>query len=55
MKIALVDLNVIPFAQPYRDFTGDSTPTAEQRKFASFVNVKGGKICRKMSFNEYYK
>lgn len=52
---ALVDLNVIPFAQPFRDFTGDSTPTAEQRKFASFVNVKGGKLCRKMSFREYYK
>ena len=52
---ALVGLNVIPFAQPYRDFTGDSTPTAEQRKFASFVNVKGGKLCRKMSFREYYK
>ena len=52
---ALVDLNVIPFAQPYRDFTGDSTPTAEQRKFASFVNVKGGKLYRKMSFREYYK
>ena len=52
---ALVDLNVIPFAQPYRGFTADSTPTAEQRKFASFVNVKGGKLCRKMSFKEYYK
>ena len=52
---ALVDLDVIPFAQPFRDFTGDSTPTAEQRKFASFVNVKGGKLCRKMSFKEYYK
>lgn len=52
---ALVDLNVIPFAQPFRDFMGDSTPTAEQRKFASFVNVKGGKLCRKMSFREYYK
>lgn len=52
---ALVDLDVIPFAQPFRDFTGDSTPTAEQRKFASFVNVKGAKLCRKMSFREYYK
>ena len=52
---ALVDLNVIPFAQPYRDFTGNSTPTAEQRRFASYVNVKGGKLCRKMSFKEYYK
>lgn len=52
---ALVDLRVTPFAQPYRDFTGNSTPTAEQRKFASYVNVKGGKLCRKMSFFEYYK
>lgn len=52
---ALVDLRVTPFAQPYRDFTGNSTPTAEQRKFASYVNVKGGKLCRKMSFKEYYK
>ena len=50
---ALVDLKVTPFAQPYRDFTGDSTPTEEQRRFASFVNVKGGKLCRKMSFKEY--
>lgn len=52
---ALVDLKVTPFAQPFRDFTGDSTPTAEQRKFASFVNVKGGKLCKKTSFKEYYK
>lgn len=52
---ALVDLRVTPFAQPYRDFTVNSTPTAEQRKFASYVNVKGGKLCRKMSFREYYK
>ena len=50
---ALVDLKVTPFAQPYRDFTSDSTPTEEQRRFASFVNVKGGKLCRKMSFKEY--
>ena len=52
---ALVDLNVTPFAQPYRDFTSDSTPTEEQRRFASFVNVKGGKLCLRMSFKEYYK
>ena len=52
---ALVALSVMAFAHPYRDFTADSTPTAEQRKFASYVNVKGGKLCRKMSFEEYYK
>ena len=52
---ALVDLNVTPFAQPYMDFTSDSTPTEEQRRFASFVNVNGGKLCLRMSFKEYYK
>lgn len=52
---ALVDMKVTPFAQPYRDFSEDSTPTEEQRRFASFVNVKGGKLCRKMSFSEYKK
>lgn len=52
---ALVDMKVTPFAQPYRDFSEDSTPTEEQRRFASFVNVKGGKLCLKMSFSEYKK
>lgn len=52
---ALVDIGVTPFAQPYRDFTSDSTPTEEQRRFASFVNVKGGKLCLRMSFSEYKK
>lgn len=50
---ALVDLGVTPFAQPYRDFSAGSIPTLEQRRFASFVNVKGGKLCRKISFKEY--
>lgn len=50
---ALVDLNVTPFAQPYRDFTENSVPTDEQRRFASFANVKGGKLCKKMKFKDY--
>lgn len=50
---ALVDLKVTPFAQPYRNFSANSAPTLEQRRFASFVNVKGGKLCRKISFKEY--
>ena len=50
---ALVDLKVTPFAQPYRNFSANSAPTLEQRRFASYVNVKGGKLCRKMSFKEY--
>ena len=51
---ALVDLGVTPFAQPYRDFSGNTPPGKEQRDFARFVNVKGGKLCRKMKFSEYY-
>lgn len=50
---ALVDLKVTPFAQPYRNFSANSAPTLEQRRFASYVNVKGGKLCRKISFKEY--
>lgn len=50
---ALVKLDVTPFAQPYRDFTG-KPPGKEQRDFARFVNIKGGKLCRKITFSEYY-
>lgn len=39
MKISLVDVD------------GHNFPNLA----ASFVNVKGGKLCRKMSFREYYK
>ena len=51
---ALVELGVTPFAQPYRDFTDNAATTKEQRDFARFVNVKGGKLALKMSFKEYY-
>lgn len=50
----LVKLKVTPFAQPYRDFTGSAATTKEQRDFARFANVKGGKLSLKMSFKEYY-
>lgn len=50
---ALVDMGITPFAQPYRDFTENSIPTDEQRRFASFANVKGGKLCKKMKFKDY--
>lgn len=51
---ALVELGITPFAQPYRDFTDNAATTKEQRDFARFANVKGGKLCLKMSFKEYY-
>ena len=51
---ALVELGVTPFAQPFRDFTGNAATTKKQRDFARFANVKGGKLCLKMSFKEYY-
>lgn len=50
----LVKLKVTPFAQPYRDFSGKAETTKAQRDFARFANVKGGKLCLKMSFKEYY-
>lgn len=52
---ALVKLGVTPFAQPYRDFSAGTEPTEEQRKFAAFSNLKGGKLCLKIKFTEYKK
>ena len=51
---ALVELGITPFAQPYRDFSGKAETAKAQRDFARFANVKGGKLCLKMSFKEYY-
>lgn len=49
----LVGLGVTPFAQPYRDFSGASKISEKQKQFARFANVKGGKLCLKMSFSKY--
>ena len=38
--IALRDAGMVPFAQPYRDFTADAVPTPEQAAFARWVNRK---------------
>lgn len=51
---ALVDLDITPFAQPYRDFSGNDKPSPKQRNFAEFANIKGGKLCRKIAFKDYY-
>ena len=46
----LKSLNVVPFAQPYRDREG-KPPTKEQADFARWVNVR--KIFWKVSFENY--
>lgn len=38
--IALREVGMVPFAQPYRDFTGNAEPSDEQRAFARWVNHK---------------
>ena len=50
----LVRMDVLPFAQPYRDFTTNAEPPKIQRDFARYANVKGGKICLTTPFSEYY-
>lgn len=37
--LALDEIGVMPFAQPYRDYDGGE-PTAEQKKFARWVNAR---------------
>ena len=45
---------IVPFAQPYRDFTSNSELSEDQKRFARFVNIKGGKMLLKMKFKDYY-
>ena len=47
----LKGLNLDPFAQPYIDFTNKKKITWEQRKFASWVNMKPA--FKKMTFEEF--
>ena len=43
--LALREMGVEPFAQPYRDYNGGE-PTAEQKAFARWVNMKSAfKTC----------
>ena len=48
--IALREMGITPFAQPYRDFDGGE-PTVEQRQFARWVNQK--RLFKSCTFAEY--
>lgn len=47
----LDSIGVDPFAQPYRDFSTNTEPTTEQRRFARWVNHKA--IFRSTKWSEY--
>lgn len=50
--LALRDMGITPFAQPYRDFDGGE-PSEEQRKFARWVNIKAAfNSCRWEDYDE---
>lgn len=51
--IALRDAGMVPFAQPYRDFSGTVEPTNEQKDFARWVNRKA--IFKSVPRFSYYK
>ena len=38
--LALREVGMVPFAQPYRDFSGNAEPTDDQKAFARWVNRK---------------
>ena len=50
----LVNLGVIPFAQPYRDLNTNAEPEKELKIFSRYVNIKGGKMVKKIKFKDYY-
>lgn len=50
--LALRKIGAVPFAQPYRDFENNIEPTAEQKRFARWVNRR--EVFMKVdSFAEY--
>lgn len=48
---ALKELNLDPFAQPYRDYKTYSEPTAEQKRFTRWVNRKA--IFKTVTYENY--
>jgi hypothetical protein len=44
-------LGLDPFAQPFRDFTNNTEPTSEQKRFARWVNHKA--IFKSVEFKDY--
>lgn len=48
--VALDQMGVTPFAQPYRDYDGGD-PTEEQKSFARWVNNKA--VFKSCSWHEY--
>ena len=50
--LALRDMGVEPFAQPYRDYEGGE-PTAEQKRLARWVNMRAA--FRSCSFEEFIR
>lgn len=48
----LKEHNLDPFAQPYRDFTTNKEPPAEQKRFARWVNHKA--IFKSIKWQEYH-
>ena len=47
----LRDLGCKPFAQPYRDFSGKSQPTVEQKRIARWCNHKA--IFNTIEYKDY--
>lgn len=46
-------LGVIPFAQPFRDFTGRTMPTPEQKELARWANLH--RFFKGMTWPEFQK
>ena len=51
MKLAAVVIDFVPFAQPYRDFTGDTKPSREAWRLTYWCNNK--RLFNAMDFADY--
>ena len=51
MKLAAVVIGFVPFAQPYRDFSGDAKPSREAWRLTYWCNNK--RLFNAMDFADY--
>ena len=51
MKLAAVVIDFVPFAQPYRDFTGDTKPSREAWRLTYWSTNK--RLFNAMDFADY--
>lgn len=51
MRLTAIDRKIVPFCQPFRDFTSGGNPPVELRRLARWCNIQS--ICKTVPFEHY--